>query len=438
MSDRDSSEPANSDSVGANSATDAFLLALGTHLDAVHANSGNLAVLLIECGVIDRIDAAWGYQVGDAVRARVVATLRAEVLRPKDFVDALGRDTFACVLSPVNGPEVALLAAEKSLRALSTAFWIGDEEIFADPTIGIAIYPDHGTEAQVLLHRAKVAGVCARGLAQRVLVYEDGQGNAEASRLIHENQLRSAVTEDALQLVFQPQFDLRLGPIMGAEGLLVWRDATRGVIPAEDAYAAAAEAAGVVAGLVSSVLNRTLRNCSEFRYAGGLDLRVSVNIPGRVLLHAELPDVVERAINTWNLRPGRLVLEIGETSVLITSAVARDTLVRLKGLGVKLSIDDSNLALLSLIEITSMPFQEIKINFSGVREMADAPKSERILKSLIELAHQLRLDIVAVGVSDEAAAMQLKALGCDYMQADYKGPALDPESFVSRYGFGEQ
>jgi len=420
------------------SAADAipFLEALRARIEERRAGGRNLAVLLIECGVIDRIDAVWGYHVGDAVRARVAATLRAEVLRPDDLVGDLGRDDFACVLSPVEGPAVALLAAEKSLRALNTPFWIGDEEIFAGPAIGIAMCPADGDAAELLLQRAKSACVIARGLTSRISVYAEGQENPEASRLLYENQLRTAVAEDALELVFQPQYDLRLGQIMGAESLLRWRDAARGVIPAEDAYAAA-ESAGVVAELVSSVLNRALRNCSEFRYSAGLDLRVGVNLPGRALLHTELPEIVERALRTWNLRPGRLMLEIGETSVLGADAVARETLGRLKDLGVKLSIDDADLALSSLFGLATLPFQEIKIDVAVARDLADVPKSERILQSLIELAHHLQLEVVAVGVADDAAAARLKELGCNYMQADYKGPALDPAGFVARFGFGE-
>ena len=431
----------NEGSTGAYDAADAtklpFLLALDKHIEDGRADGSSLAVLVIECGVIDRIDAVWGYHVGDAVRARVVAALRADVLRPSDLVDAMGRDDLVCVLTPIDGPEVALLAAEKSLRALNTPFWIGDEEIFSDPAIGIAICPDDGNEAQALLQRAKIAGVIARTLTRRISVYKEGQESPEASRLIYENQLRSMVVEDSLELVFQPQYDLRLGQIMGAEGKLVWRDATRGVVPAEHAYAAA-ESAGVVTALVSSVLNRTLRNCSEFRYAGGLDLRVGVNIPGRVLLQTELPDVVELAINTWSLRPGRLVLEISDTAILSTSALARETLGRLKNLGVKLSLDDTNLALLSLFDIANLPFQEIKINCGGINNLAEAPKSARILKALIDLAHQLRLDIVAIDIANEEIAERLKELGCDYIQADFKGPARDPIGFVAHYGFGEQ
>ena len=433
MSGAGSVEPAAAARGAADAAAIPFLEALRARIEKRRAGGRSLAVLLIECGVIDRIDAVWGYDVGDGVRARVAATLRAEVLRPDDLVGDMGRDDFACALSPVEGPAVALLAAEKSLRALNTPFWIDEKEIFAGPAIGIAMCPADGDAAELLLRRAKSACIIARGLAGRISVYAEGQENPEASRLLYENQLRTAVAEDALQLVFQPQYDLRLGQIMGAETLLRWRDAARGVIPAEDAYAAA-EAAGVVAELASSVLNRALRNCSEFRFSAGLDLRIGVNLPARTLLHAELPDVIERALGTWNLRPGRLVLEIGETSVLGADAVARNTLGRLSDLGVKLSIDDADLALSSLFGLATLPFQEIKIDVAVARDLAAGPKTERILQSLIELAHHLQLEVVAVGVADDAAAARLKELGCDYMQADYKGPALDPAGAAAAMG----
>ena len=420
------------------------LRGLSACIEQRRADGRNLAVLLMECGVVGRIDGVWGYQIGDAVRARIVASLRAEVLRPDDFVGDLGRDHFACVLSTVEGPVVALLAAEKILRALSIPSWIGDEEIYARPSIGIAMYPADGDQAESLLQRAKSASVIARGQTGHVAVYAQDQENPEASRLLYENRLRTAVSEDALELVFQPQYDLRLGQIMGAEGLLRWRDATRGMIPAEHAFAAA-ESAGAVTDLVSSILNRALRNVSEFRYSAGLDLRISVKLPARALLNAELPDVIQRALGTWSLRPSRLNLEIGETSLLGAEPVARETLGRLKELGVKLSIDDAGVALSSLFWLATMPFQEIKIDVTAASDLAGAPagtptgttKAERIVQSIVELAHHLRLDVVAVGVADAVAAARLKELGCDYMQADFKGPALEPKKFVERYGFNE-
>ena len=420
----------------ADSADNPFLEALRARIEERRADGRNLAVLLMKCGVMGQINALWGYQVGDAVRARIAASLRADVLRPDDLVGDMGRDDIACVLSTVEGPAVALLAAEKTLRALNAPFWIGEEEIYARPAIGIAMYPSHGDEAESLLQRAKSACGAARDIASRIAMYVEGREYPGQAHFVYENRLRTAIVEDALELVFQPQYDLRLGQIMGAESLLRWRDAALGVIPAEEAFAAA-ESAGAVTDLVSSVLNRALRNCSEFRYSAGLDLRIGVNLPGRALLHADLSDIVERALGTWSLRPGRLIIEIGETSVLADNAVAQKTLARLKEFGVKLSIDDAGLALSSLFWLATMPFHEIKIDVALARNLAGVPKSERILQSLIELAHHLKLDVVAVGVADDAAATRLKELGCDYMQADYKGPALEPKGFVAQFGFNE-
>lgn len=413
-----------------------FLEALRGQVEKRRADGGTLAVLLIECGVIGRIDAVWGYEVGDSVRGRVAQLLRADVLRPGDLVGDMGRDDFACVLSTVDGPAVALLAAKKSLRELSTPFWIGEDEIYASPAIGIAMFPAHGDQAETLLQRAKSACALARELAGGIADYGEDRDNLAASKLLYENRLRTAVSEDAINLVFQPQYDLRLGQVMGAEGLLRWRDPALGLIPSEHAFAAA-ESADVVIQLVSSVLNRALRNISEFRYSAGLDLRVGVKLPARVLRHTELIDVIERALGTWSRRPGTLILEIGETSVLGTEAVTRDTLGRLKELGVKLSIDDPGMAFSSLFWLATMPFQEIKIDVAVARDLTGGPKSDRILQSIIELAHHLRLAVVAVGVADDAAAVRLKELGCDFMQADYKGPALAPAEFVERFGFNE-
>ena len=436
MSATDSAEPAATSGSHCTAEATRFLEALRGQIEDRRADGGNLAVLLIECGLISRMDAVWGYHVGDAVAGRVTELLRTDVLRQGDLVTQMSRDGFACVLSTVEGPAVALLAAKKSLRTLNAPFWIGEDEIFASPAIGIAMYPAQGDQAEILLQRATSACTVARDRTDRIADYAKDPDNSAASKLLYENRLRTAVSEDALELAFQPQYDLRLGQVMGAESLLRWRDPALGVIPAVDAFAAA-EAADRISELVSSILNRALRNVSEFRYSAGLDLRIGVKLPARALLNTELVDVVQRALGTWSRRPGTLILEIGETSVLRAEAPAREMLGRLRELGVKLSIDDAGMALSSLFWLANMPFQEIKVDVSAASDLAGVPKSDRILQSIIELAHHLRLEVVAVGVADDAAAARLKELGCDYMQADYKGPALDPEEFVERFGFNE-
>ena len=435
MSGDDPAQAAGDSQAGAALSEAAFLEALRRCIEDRRAAGRSLAVLLIETGVIGRIDEVWGYGVGDAVRSRITATLSAQLLRECDPLGEMGRGKFACALAAVDDPSVALLAAEKALRLLNAPLLIGDDEIFARPAIGVAMWPAHGDDAGTVLQHARTASVIARGLPDRVAVFAEGKENPEATRFLYDNRLRSAVAEDALELVFQPQYDLRLGQIMGAESLLRWRDPRMGLVPARDAFAVA-ESAGAVGELVSSILNRALRNCSEFRYSAGLDLRIGVNLPGRALLHGEIPDIVERALRTWNLRPGRLVAEIGEVALLGSDASAREALGKLKELGVRLSIDDENLALSSLFWLAAMPFREIKIDVSPAKDLASGPQSGRIVQALVELGHQLRLDVVAVGAADDAAEARLKELGCDYFQSDHKAPALDALDFVKRYGLG--
>ena len=410
-----------------------FLEVLRRRMDERRADGRGLAVLLVDCGLIARIDAVWGYHVGDAMRDRVADTLRSDVLRPGDVVGQLGRDDIACILATVDDPSVPLLAGDKLLRALKTPLWMGEDEIFTDATVGIALFPSQGDEAEVLLQRARAACIRARESTTRMAQYSDDSTRSIGAVLLTENRLRTAVAEDTLELSFQPQYDLSLGQIMGAQTRLQWRDPSAGAIAANQAFDAA-EAAGVVNGLVSSILNRALRNVSEFRYSAGLDLRVGVQLPAFTLLHTDLPEVVQRALGTWSLRPGRLVLQIGGSTILGREPVARETLLQLKKVGVRLAIDDRKLALSSLFFLAELPFQEIMIDAAAAGDLAAAPKSEKILGALIELSHQLGLDVVASGVADEAMEARLKALGCDYMQADFKGPALDSKGFVARYG----
>ena len=395
------------------------------------ADGQSLALLLVDCGVIGRIDALWGYQVGDTVRARIAASLRAEVLRPDDFVGELGRDELACVLCVVDGAQLALLAAEKLRRTLNAPLWLGEAEIYASPSVGVALFPGTADDAESLLRQARSACVAAADLAGHVALYDAGS-KAQASPLIEESRLRSAIAEDTLDLVFQPQFDLRFGQMMGVEAMLRWRDGSRDLVPMRDAIAAA-EAGGLVTKLVSALLNRALRNCSEFRQRAGLDLRIAINLPARTLLEPELPELVERALRTWSLRPGRLMLEIADMSSLQQHAPARAAILRLHEIGVKLSIDDARAPLSSLFLLATLPFHELKIDLSIAPDWIAQTRSEGVLRSLIELVHGLKLDVIAFAVADEAAAAKLVELGCDFMQADFKGPPLDAEGFVSRF-----
>jgi diguanylate cyclase len=427
----DPAEPGELSAEPASGARIPFLDRLRGCVEQRRADGQSLALLLVDYGVIGRIDMLWGYQAGDAVRARIVASLDAQVLRPDDFTGELGRDQLACVLPLVEGEQLAKLAAEKLLRTLGEPLWMGEDEIYASPSVGIAIFPASADDAELLLRQARSACETAASLSSRIAFYQK-ERDSGAFLLVEEGRLRSAVAEDALELVLQPQFDLRFGQIMGVEAMLRWRDGTRGLVSMRDAIAAA-EAGGMVGKLISSLLNRALRNCSEFRQRAGLDLRVAVNFPARALLNPEFSELVERALRTWSLRPGRLMIEIGDLAGLEADAQVQAEIRRLHEIGVRLSLDDVRAPLSSLFWLAAMPFKELKIDLSIAHDWTAQARSEGVLRSLIELVHQLKLDVVAISVPDEAAAAKLLEIGCDFMQADFKGPPVSPEEFVTRF-----
>jgi len=413
-----------------------FLDRLRFRIEMAKHEGVGVALAIVDCGLVDRADAVWGFAVGDAIRKHISAQLRAEVLRSEDFLASVGRDDIACVLAPVDGAEMALLAAEKMMRAAGTSLWAAEDEVYAQPTIGVALYPDHGDTAELLLQRAKGASRFARALPGRIALHDAARDAEVTARFLDEHRLRAAIADDKLEVLFQPQFELRSDRVMGAEAMLAWPGAaeTSGSLPASQIHTAA-ESAGVLDTLISSFLNRALRNCSEFRYAAGLDLRVALNLSARTLLWAVLPDLVERALRTWALRPSRLVLEFSETAVLHDHAEAREALGRLKELGVRLAIDDTALGVEALFGLAQLPFQELKMDLTDAPDLGKEPKHERIVRALIELGHQLRLDVCATSVREPELAERLKALNCDYAQGSFKGPAVAAERFVERYGY---
>lgn len=409
-----------------------FMARLDACVGQRRADGQQLALLFVDCGIIRRIDGAWGYLAGDGVRERLGARLRGEVLRASDLLGDPGRDEFACVLATVQSPGVAVLAAEKILRTLDAPLWVGVDEVYARPAVGIAVYPENGDNAVSLLRRSRCASNAARERPERFAVYAAEQERDEAELLLYENRLRAAIAKDALDIVFHPQLDLRTGLIVGAESQLRWRDSDLGNVPVEKAIAAA-ESAGLVNEVTLWLVNGALRNCREFRDAAGLDLRVGVNLSARSLRQSDLPEFVASALKTWNLRPSRLVLEITETAILARSLESVETLQNLREAGVRLCLDDPGAGYASLAWLATLPFHELKIDLAEIGNIAEVPQKLALVQSLIEFAHRLKLEAVVAGVEDEATAARLKELRCDIVQGPFVGAALDTAAFVRRH-----
>jgi len=325
-----------------------------------------------------------------------------------------------------------VLAAEKILRTLDAPLWVDVNEVFARPAVGIALYPEHADNAVALLQRARTASGAARDRPERFALYSAEQERDEAELLLYENRLRAAIAQDALDIVFQPQLDLRSNLIVGAESQLRWRDAKLGAVPVEKAIAVA-ESAGLVNEVTLWLVNGALRNCRHFRDAAGIDLRVGVKLSAKSLRQSDLPDFVGSALKTWNLRPSRLALEITETAILARSLESVETLQGLRATGVRLCLDDAGAGYAALSWLATLPFHELKIDLAAVGNIAEVPQKLALVRSLIELAHELKLEVVVAGVEDEATTAILKQLRCDFAQGPAIGAPLDAAAFIRRH-----
>jgi EAL domain-containing protein (putative c-di-GMP-specific phosphodiesterase class I) len=311
--------------------------------------------------------------------------------------------------------------------------WVGEDEIFARPAIGIAVFPAHGADEVVLLRRARTACQATRGTPERVAVYAEEQERQGAESLLYDNRLRAAVSQEGLEQVFQPIVEFRTGLVAGAESLLRWRDHD-GILVAIDAALDAAESAGRAEDLASWLLSGALRTCSELRQSGGLDIRIGVNLSAKSLRDDGFPDLVSRLLRTWGLRPSRLSFEISGTALLAHSEPARETLKRLRSLGVRLAIDDLGAGIESLAALAALPFDELKLDLAALPGLPEPAAHAALAQSLIELAHRLKFEVVACGVDADPAIACLKQLGCDYLQGAKVSPPLDPVSFVQKFG----
>jgi diguanylate cyclase (GGDEF)-like protein len=396
------------------------------------ADGRQMALLFVDCGIVGRIDGVWGYVVGDGVRERLAARLRTEVLRAQDFLGHPGRDEFACVLASLQSSGVATLAAEKLLRALDQPLWVDVDEVYARPAVGIAVFPEHGSSAVELLQRARTASRAARARPERFAPYSADQERSEVELLLYENRLRAAIAQDALDIVFQAQRDARTGLIVGAESQLRWRDASLGAVPVEKAIAAA-ESAGLVNEVTLWLVNGALRNCRQFRDAAGLDLRVGVTLSAKSLRQADLPEFVLSALKTWNLRPSRLTLQITDTAVLAASLESVETLKRLRESGVRLSLDDASAGYASLAWLATLPFHELRVDLAHIGDIVESPQHLALVRSLVELGHRLKMEVLVASVEDEESVARLQPLGCDLMQGAVIGAPLETPEFIEKF-----
>ena len=399
-------------------------------LDEARAIGDAIAVLLVHCKGIERVDALQGYHAGDRLASAIEERLRRQALRERDVVEAVSRNEFACVLRPSPSEGVALLAAHRIHRLLEAALPVGAGAAASEASIGIALFPDHAGDADALLQKAKLAQQAALEQRDRIAVYAPVEKAARGAGDEHEARLRLALQGNRLSLAFQPQRELRTGRLCGAEALLRWRDDVLGEVPAYRAIAAA-EAAGLVDEVAFWGITAAVQQCAEFMRLDPA-FTVSVNISPSTLREPDLPAFIDRALRTWRVPGANFIVEITETAMLVDQKAANEALRELRSCGVRVSVDDFGTGYSSMLYLAQLPLEELKIDLMFVRDMLSVPVHAKIVRSLIELAHNLELTVVAEGVENQEIEDALRHLGCDRVQGYHIARPMPAADLLAR------
>ena len=383
-------------------------------IDVARRQTEPLALMLLDLDHFKEANDTFGHQFGDLL-LRAVARRVAAAVRASDTVGRLGGDEFA-VLLPNTNESGAQMAAAKLLKALEEPFDIDGQVLEVTASIGIALYPRHGEDGSTLLRRADIAMYTAKrgGLGSAIYNYEDAVGDDAPHRLLVTAELRQAVENHELALLYQPIVDLASGRAIQAEGLLRWRHPNRGLVT-PDHFMPAVERSGLMRPVFAFALSSALTQCSVWR-SQGLDVHVAVNLSVRNLLDPGLADVVSDAVERSGISPSSLGLEITESMLMVDPERSLKSLVRLRDMGISLSIDDFGTGYSSLAYLQRLPVYAVKIDRSFIRDMNAAVSSRAIIEATVDVAHRLGLKVVAEGVETEQAYNELRAIGCDAAQ----------------------
>jgi diguanylate cyclase (GGDEF)-like protein len=386
-----------------------------------------LAVMLIDLDRFKEINDSLGHHHGDLLLQQIGPRLQ-KLLRETDTIARLGGDEFAILMVNVPAPAAAIHVADKVREELQKPFPVQGITLHIDASIGIALYPGHGKTVDQLLQRSDVAMYMAKASGSGREVYVAQRDENSPSKLALIGELRYAIDGNELLLHYQPKVHLRTGDIQGVEALVRWQHPLRGLMPSGD-FVPIAENTGLIEPMTMKILKLALQQARRWRDEG-LDLSVAVNLSVRNLLDPKLPQEIAKLLSRYNVEPARLELEITESSIMSDPHRAREILVRLSAMGIRLAIDDFGTGHSSLAYLKELPVNTLKIDKSFIINMAADDNDLVIVQSTIDLAHNLGLEVIAEGVETEEVWNKLKLLGCDLAQGYWRGRPVPAEDLA--------
>lgn len=405
-----------------------FVDLLNESITTAKKECASCQVLMMDLDRFKHVNDVMGHSFGDALLRQVGERLQAQLTNPAHRLARLGGDEFALLLPNTNGEEARRIA-RRILTSLEVPISLEDQDVDLGAGIGIAAFPRHGSDAPTLLRRAEVAMYAAKSSGNEAVVYDPAIDKTNQESLSLLSELRRAAEDNQFRLYVQPKVLLTTGQVIGMEALVRWVHPGRGMI-FPDHFIPFAEKTGFIRVLTRWVLEQSAALCAQLANTGQ-HLRMSVNLSTRDLLDQELPAKFGAILALHRLSPSAFCLEITESAIMDDPARAQQTLEGLHAMGVDLSIDDFGTGYSSLAYLKRLPVQELKIDKSFVLKMESDAEDAKIVRSTIDLGHNMGLTVVAEGVETVAAWDLLARMGCDQGQGYLISKPMPAEQFAS-------
>jgi diguanylate cyclase (GGDEF)-like protein len=384
-------------------------------------------LLLIDLDKFKEVNDTLGHACGDQLLAQVGPRLLAGALRENDVVARLSGDEFAVLLPELADVAAAVAVAERVLTALHAPFPVGDTTADVAASIGIAVAPEHGNSPTDLLRHADTAMYEAKEAAAGVAVYEPDRAQRAPTRFGLLGELRRALDRHELVVYYQPKVDVHTGALHGVEALVRWQHPERGLLQPME-FVPVAETTGLIHRLTSHVLDTALAQARAWLDAG-IKVPVAVNLSTRCLHDSALPGRVMAALDRHGVPAHQLSLEITESAIMRDPAGALLVLRELAAGGVRLSLDDFGTGYSSMTYLRQLPVDELKVDKSFVSDLAAEQADAVLVRSAVDLGHNLGLSVVAEGVEDASTLSALQDLGCDVAQGYYVARPMPASEF---------
>ncbi len=397
-------------------------------LNVSGSSVNSVAVIMLDLDRFKHVNDVLGYRFGDLLLSAVAQRLSQNSVRGDDLVARLGGDEFAVLLRRGNG-ELAASVAQRIAQSFSEPLLLEEHKVDMDAGIGMACWPAHASDADTLLSRAEVAMYAAKRRGSGAMMYDPSVDAGSAQTLSLLSELRQAVVQNELRLYLQPKLSLDSGLVVGAEALVRWQHPTRGLVPPVQ-FIPFAEQTGFIRQMTIWIFEEAARHW-QMLHDEGLRLVLSVNLSTRDLLDIELPQKFEALLVKHRVPAEAFCLEITESAIMDDPQRAQATLNLLSARGFKLSIDDFGTGYSSLAYLKSLPVDELKIDKSFVMNMEKDEDDAKIVRSTVDLAHNLGLTVVAEGVENALIWDKLKALACDEAQGYFMSKPIAAHTFAA-------